>query len=239
MNKSFSFFLSLIFSSFIFSQQQEVSIFENLGFSQDGKYFLFGQYGSSFPSRKPFAELYFVEVDRNIFYPSGIFTKEYNKVLGVGEDGKNALYELLASPSVISLKNKLNISHLEAGRLIYEVYDPEGEAKNFERDVITFQDFNTGERYRASLRKSLEKVAKGVESSFFINIQLLNDKSDVIKNSSIGHPKYNRLNVLNYRIYQVYLSPNEKDLLFVIEKENQKPDGTLFYNYMIEIGKIN
>lgn len=239
MTRFFSFFLFLIFSSFTFSQQQEVTVFENLGFSQDGKYFLFGQYGSSFPSRKPFAELYFVEVDRNIFYPSGIFTKEYDRSLGVGESGKNALYELLASSSVINLRNKLNINHLESGRLIYEVFDPEGEGKSFNRDVITFEDFTNGKRYKASLRKSQEKVSQGIESSFFINVQLLDDKGDVIKNSSIGHPKYNRLNVINYRIYQVYLSPNDKDLLFVIEKENQKPDGTLFYNYMIEIGKMN
>lgn len=239
MSKFFSFFLSLVFSSFIFSQQQEITVFENLGFSQDGKYFLFGQYGSSFPSRKPFAELYFVEVDRNIFYPSGVFLKEYNKTLGVGEDGKQALYELLVSSSVINLRNKLNISHLDSGRLIYEVFDPEGEGKNFERDTINFQDFNTGKKYRAVLRKNVEKTSQGIESSFFINVQLLDTEGNVIKNSSIGHPKYNRLNVTNYRIYQVYLSPNEKDLLFVVERENQKPDGTLFYNYMIEIGKIN
>jgi predicted secreted protein len=231
-----SFFFVCCWVSFI--SATEATFFENLGFSADGRYFLFGQYGSDSVSKKPFAEIYFVNVDRNTYYPGGTFAKSYPKPLEVGEDGKSALFALLAESAVVSLRERLKISHLAVGRLIYQVYDAEGEAKDFSRKDITFEDFGKGEGYRVTLRQSVDPVKNGVESSFFINAQILGEKGEVFKNITVGHPKHNRSNITNYRVAQVYLTPEERDLLFVVERENTRPDGTIFYDYMIEIGKI-
>jgi predicted secreted protein len=50
----------------------DAAVFQNLGFSPEGKYFMFAQYGVSEGSSLPYAEIYTVDVARNRFVPGGI-----------------------------------------------------------------------------------------------------------------------------------------------------------------------
>lgn len=232
-------FFSVFVTLCVFSQEN--FYFENLGFSSDGKYFLFGQYGINVNSKKPVAELYFVNVDKNIYYPGGVFKKTYNQPSEAGEDGKKALYSLLANSEVSLLRQKLKINHLLTGRLIYLVHDEEGQSKDFSHRDLFFQDLEKGDNYRVTLRKNINPDRKGrdLESSFFINAQLLDDMGKVKGHLVSGHPHYNRKGISDYRIIQIYITPSQEgELLFVIERKNQKIDGSIFYDHMIEIGRL-
>ena len=59
------------------------------------------------------------------------------------------------------------------------------------------------------------------------------NKSGKKQNYKIGNPAYTRKGISDYKVKKVILSPDEKGLVFVIEKKVEKTDGVSI-RYMIE-----
>ena len=51
----------------------DVATFVDKGFSEDGKYYVFGQYGRTDKKYQGWAEIYQVEIAKNDFVESGVF----------------------------------------------------------------------------------------------------------------------------------------------------------------------
>ncbi len=51
----------------------DVAQFVDLGFSPDGRYYMFGQYGVTDKTWQGYAEIYTVDMDKNAFVPAGVF----------------------------------------------------------------------------------------------------------------------------------------------------------------------
>ena len=95
----------------------DVASFVDLGFSADGRYYMFGQYGVEANTLKPWAELFVVDVPKNNFVPGGKLSYTHNNSIIQGQDGTGALYTLLANNG--PLFKKYNIDFLRQSRPLY------------------------------------------------------------------------------------------------------------------------
>ena len=227
-----SLLLVLLFSSFVVAANAgDISSFVNLGFSADSRNFMFGIYGVSDKNSLPHAEAYIINVSHNSFQPGGQLSLSGNRPISLGQDGSGALYNILHSiePQIAKYK----IDHLNLGRLVYVLFNGQEPKAN-----LNFHDFNTGVQYALTMNQKTrnsesnkDKVSHR-ESEFSISL-ITTQKDGHEKKFQIGHPGFYRDNVDEYLIRQIILSPDEKSLLFVIEKQN-RANNSLSTSYMVE-----
>lgn len=211
--------------------------FVNLGFSQDGNYFMFGFYGFDTDTVKSYSEIYTVDVERNVFVPKGITKGTYDFVVMPGQSVEGALLTLLEDNSAI--RTKYAIQYLETGRLIYIRFndDPESE-ENIESEenpgmnTLTFQDFITGSTYSLSLNQSLSESTP-VSSAFSIDLTVKSSDS-LEQKYTVGHPQFKRNNVVKYDINRVLVGPGNKSVIIIIAKIYE--NGNI--RYMVETVKL-
>jgi predicted secreted protein len=201
----------------------DIATFQNLGFSEDGKYFLFGQYGVVEESLKLYAELYTVVVRSNRFTPDGVKKEVYSEELEPGQNGIGALFTLFRESSPL----EYDINHMKTGRLLYILVNGDEPKAN-----LSFRDFAAGRAYKIDLLQSASGSGDTVSSSFHINMTLT-EKSGHGKNFTIGLPTFRRAGVKQYKIRQILLSPSSKSLVFIIEKTEQTETGVNI-RYMVE-----
>jgi predicted secreted protein len=202
----------------------DIAVFNNLGFSPDGRYFMFSQHGIEEKTSSSYADLFLVNVATNRFVPGGAKRLEDSRPVGPGNIGQGALYTLLEN--TLPLKKQYKIDHILTGRLLYILLDGE-DAK----PELSFRDFQTGTKYLLRLIQSVAGSGKEVKSSFHLLVTV--ETSASLKNYTVGLPDYRRRKVKRYRIKQVILGPDEKNLVFVMEKEEQDTTGDNI-RYMVE-----
>jgi len=207
----------------------DAAVFQNLGFSPDGRYFMFALYGVKESSSLPYAELYTVDVARNRFVSGGVKKSIGSRPVEPGSDGRGALFNLLADAQ--SLRRKYGVDHTLTGRLIYILLDGADP-----RSELEFRDFQTGKKYRIILNQSSLGSGQGVRSSFHL-VVTVQDKSGAIRSYTAGDPEFWRDGVRRYRIRQVILAPDDRSLIFALEKELEEPSGADI-RYMVEALKL-
>ncbi len=207
----------------------DVADYVNLGFSDDSKYFMFGLYGIDYKSSNPYADIYTIDVNGNKFADKGVCTKVYNIDLQVGQDGSGALYNLLEE-NFNQLK-PFKINHLNKGRIVYLLIN--GDAP---KDILEFRDFQNNGKYHVALTQQRFGNDKKPSASFHIQLTVT-DSSSKTTVYTIGLPDYKRTDVLKYRIKQVMFAPDEKSLVFVVEKEILDGAGPSI-RYMVETVKL-
>ncbi len=208
----------------------DVAVFVNLGFSQDSRNFMFAQYGLESTLAKPFAELYAVYVNKNIFLPGGVQKETFNVDVYPGQDGLGALFTLIEKN--INLVDRYKIDHLAQGRIVYVLIDGQ-EPKSH----IEFRDFRTGNQYSLDLIQRAQTTGPVIGASYHIILDA-KFKDGTSKTYTVGLPGFVREGVTAYRIKQVILAPDEKALVFVVEKEYKADTGKTI-RYMVETQPIN
>jgi predicted secreted protein len=201
----------------------DVAQFINLGFSPDGKYFMFGQYGIAEKGSLPWAGACIVDVPKNAFVPKGNAELTGAQAADPGSSGLGALLKALAG-SAPQIK-RYKIDHLVTGRLLYILMDGAPAA-----DALEFRDFQSGASYRVALSQSLSP--KGESSSFSITVTVT-DKDGKARSFVAGDPTFKRPGVKAYHIKQIILSPDGGALVFVVQKEEQDTHGDNV-RYMVE-----
>jgi predicted secreted protein len=228
MNRKYFLVLILLFCSFLVFAG-DVANYVNLGFSDNSKYFMFGLYGIDYKTTKPYADIYTVDVAGNKFAADGVINKLYSKNIQAGQDGSGALYNLLAENN--DKLKEFNINHLNKGRIVYLLINGDES-----RDNLEFRDFKNNSRYKVSLIQQRFGSEKEPSASFHIALTVT-DKNEKISTYTIGLPDYKRKDVMKYRIKQVMFAPDEKSLVFVIEKELLDGSGPSI-RYMVETVKL-
>ena len=224
MNRKFVLVLILVLCAFTL-HAGDVAEYVNLGFSDNSEYFMFGLYGIEYDTSKPYAEIYTVDVDENKFAANGVFNKVYSYAIQPGQDGSGALFNLLQEK--YDYVKKFDINHLDKGRIVYLLING-AEPKA----VLEFRDFKNNGRYRVELVQKQYGTEKMPAASFYIDLTLT-DKTNTTSTYRIGLPDYKRKDVLKYRIKQVMFAPDEKSLVFVVEKEVLDGSGPSI-RYMVE-----
>ncbi|MDR0444597.1 MAG: DUF2259 domain-containing protein [Treponema sp.] len=209
----------------------DTASFVDLGFSPDGKSYMFGQYGVLSPALKPWAEIFVVDVAGNDFVPNGKFSFTDNVPISAGQDGSGVFYRLVSANSETASRHGINFQN--QGQPLYISLDKNPPDSG---ETIEFRDFVFDKKYRAELVSSVQGKEQNIKSSFFINLESRTGNGQV-KKYTIGNPRTVRAGVASYNIKKVLIDANGDSIIFVIEMKRFSDSG---YNirYMIEAQRL-
>jgi predicted secreted protein len=207
----------------------DIAAFVNLGFSDDGAYFQFAQYGIDAATGGCYAEIYTVDNARNAFTARGALRASDNAPLDIGQDGSGLFYNLMYENA--SSAKAYGINHLRQGRLLYVLLDGE-----IPRQDLSFRDFKTGSEYSIALDQSVFEANGSVSSSFSLGVGV-KDSSGKSRSIRAGSPSVRRDGVGGYLIRRAILSPDERYMIVVVEKSVRGKDSSSL-RYMVEAVKL-
>jgi predicted secreted protein len=224
-----TFFLSLLVFSLLCAANAfagDVANFIDLGFSKDGRIFMFAQYGVTEKSLKPWAEMRIVDIRANDFVPNGRFNYTHTDRIAAGQDGSGALFRIIAqnAPSI----EQYAIPFLYQGVPLY-ISLLNGHVPG---ETIDFRDFEKERTYTARLVPFTEGAGQSLRSSFFIEVTGA-DKAGRVQTYTAGTPSAKRKGVQSYSIKKVLVAPDRSSMIFVIEMRVENGSGPDI-RYMIE-----
>jgi predicted secreted protein len=209
----------------------DAASFVDLGFSPDGKIYMFAQYGVQSGTLRPWADLFVVDVPRNNFVSGGRISYTHDSPVLAGQDGSGALYRIIARNAAVA--EQYGVSFLRQGQPLYIALDndppPSGEN-------IEFRDFESGNSYRANLVPYVEGSGEDLKSSFYINLEKTS-RDGVRGTYTVGTPQIKRPLIAAYRIKKVMIAPHDGSIVFVIEMKRQIAGG-YDIRYMIEAARL-
>jgi len=208
----------------------DVAVFKNLGFSPDSRYFQFAQYGIDANTQNPWVETYTVDVIKNDFTAGGKARSTFPVGVTLGDDGLKALFAHLEKYG--PQRQKWNLDYLQQGRPIYFRVTGESTAQDY--DNLQVLDYKTGRQYGVVLKKVITPKGSTVSSSFFVTLEVKDKAGKVLGTYKVGTPSVVRAGVQNYTVVQMILTPNERSVIFVIEKEEADGQGGLNLRTMVE-----
>jgi predicted secreted protein len=229
MSKRTCFFSLIVFSLLCAADifAGDVASFVDLGFSEDGKIFMFAQYGVSEDSLKPWADMRIIDIRANDFIPNGRFNYTHTDRIAAGQDGSGALFRLIARNAQVI--ERYAIPFLHQGIPLYisllNGHTPGG-------DSIDFRDFEGEVTYTAKIVPYIEGYGETLRSSFFIELRRT-DKEGVPRTFTVGTPSVKRSGVESYSIKKALVAPNRSSIIFVIEMRVQNGNGPDI-RYMVE-----
>jgi predicted secreted protein len=207
--------------------------FVDLGFSPDGKIYMFAQYGVEAATLRPWADIAVVDVPKNNFVDGGKVSYTHTSPVENGQDGSGALYRLISQNG--SLANRYGINFLLQGHPLYLALDASGRTGEG-GEVIEFRDFQAGSSYKATLIPTLEGSGGSLKSSFFISVEKTG-RDGSKRTYTVGSPHFKRPLINSYRIKRVITAPVDDSLIFVIEMKKSGENG-FDIRYMTEALKL-
>lgn len=209
----------------------DIAAFQNLGFSADSRYFMFGQYGVAEKGGTPYADIYVVDIPRNAFVPGATRTLRATTIADPASSGIGALFALFRESVAVAQKHL--IDHTVTGRPLYILVDGADP-----KETIEFRDFPTASSYKVGLYQSSTGSGEAIASSF--HIVLTRTKAETSASYTLGLPNYARKGVKRYSIRQIILAPDEKSLVVVVEKqESNGTPGGYSARYMVETVRLD
>ena len=199
--------------------------FVDLGFSPDGRTYIFAQYGVQSETLRPWADLFVVDVARNNFVPGGRINFVDSRPIRAGQDGSSALYHVITRNA--SLAQRHNVDFSLQGKPLFIVLD-----NTVRNNTVEFRDFENEVFYRATLVSNVQGQGAGLRSSFLINIERI-ARDGSRKNYTVGTPQLWRPLIESYRIRKVLISPDEGSMILVIEMKRLEGEEYSI-RYMVE-----
>lgn len=226
--------LSFAFAIFVFAG--DAAVFSGKGFSEDGNYYIFGQYGKVDKTFQNYAELYAVDIKKNDYVSGGVFKTLPSKETA-NETAEETFNKLLNKTSYFT--KKYNATPASADRILYI---REEESKN-PTDEIVFKDFtksigNERAVYRVHLIPTYKGSGENTKSSFFIMLEKEDGNGKIVASQKIGTPSLFRSGVVGYKIERIECDKSGRNLVFIIEKKVQDKTG-INIRYMIEAASLN
>lgn len=224
-----------IFAAFASFAGDSAVLVDN-GFSADGNYYIFGQYGKIDKKFQGWAEIYTVDVLKNDYVDNEVYRVKPSAVT-FDKTGKE-VYESLAGKNYLSIK-KYNCVQNSPEQILYI----REEEKKAGTDEIEFKDFISSVSddqayYKVVLVPTVSGEGINVKSSFYIDIEKLDSKGAVLASQKIGNPGITRKGVKNYKIERIVCDKTGKKLVFIVEKTMEDKTG-INIRYMIETARLN
>ncbi|MBR4372763.1 MAG: DUF2259 domain-containing protein [Treponema sp.] len=220
------FFICASFSAFCGDE----AAFVDIGFSDDGKTYVFGEYGMTDIDFQGYAEIYTVDVEQNNFVKGGIFRVQPAPST-YAKPGRD-VYDGLFKKARWWLR-KYNCSPVDSEHVIYNADglvsgDSEIVFKDLEGSTVEREIF-----YHIKLIKTIDDEKKPVRSSFFITLEKADGNGHTLSRNIIGSPDVKRQNVVDYKIEKIFLDKSNRSLVFVVAKTLQDKSGNSV-RYMVE-----
>jgi predicted secreted protein len=204
------------------------AVYVDLGFSPDGKTYMFGQYGVISPSLQPWAEIFVVNMETNNFVPNGRLSQTQNTAIRAGQDGSGIFYQLLNSNSALSSRYGINFQN--QGQ---PLYISRNETPSERGETIPFRDFVSGKSYNARLIPTITGSGQNIRSSFYIDLEIRN-QNGLTSKVSVGNPQIVRQKIASYNIKKVLIDAAGNSIVFVIEMKRIAENG-FDIRYMVEV----
>lgn len=239
-------FLILLFSLMpcslaLLSAAGDVANFVSLGFSLDGRYYTFGQYGYSLSSGEAYGTIVTVDVVANEFTQGSMLNAKEKYPLMPGDSGDGIFYELIERYAPI--RKRLGIDYTNRGRLLYlssaltEDARQSGLSYTSVLDSsITFRDFQTNTQYSVTMKQTINNPRANVSSTLTLDLIVQNGQG-VLQRYTVGHPKFVRKGVMGYELERIILMPGGKGLVFVIARQYYV-QSKVDVRYMVETIKF-
>jgi predicted secreted protein len=208
----------------------DTASFVDLGFSPDGRIYMFGQYGVQEKTLRPWADLFVVDVPRNNFVSGGRVSYTHDSAVTPGQDGSGALYRLISRNTALAEKHGLD--YCRQGQPLYIALDNNDTARG---ESIEFRDFESGYFYKARMVPLVEESGNNIQSSFYISLE--RSSSNGSRTYTVGTPQVKRPGIASYRIKKVMIAPHDGSLIFVIEMKKQAVGG-YDIRYMVEAVRL-
>jgi predicted secreted protein len=209
----------------------DTASFVDLGFSPDGRIYMFAQYGVQSKTLRPWADLFVVDVPRNNFVPNGRISYVHDSPVLAGQDGSGALYRIISRNA--GMADQHGVTFLRQGQPLYIALDNDPP---FSGESIEFRDFESGNSFRANLSALVEGSGENLKSSFYINLENTS-RNGTKKTYVVGTPQLKRPLIASYRIKKVMIAPRDGSIIFVIEMKRQA-DGGYDIRYMVEAARL-
>lgn len=230
MKKILMFAASAVFAS-LASFAGDSASFVDIGFSEDGQRYLFGQYGKLDKSYEPWAEIFTVDVASNDFVKGENFRLKAGDVSSE-ESGKNAFESLKA-------KSEWKLSKYKAKPAGSEtlLYLREDEVKEPTEEIV-FKDFEGSSDgnevfYHVTLVPEYQGSGKNSRSKFYIDVVKKDSQGAVISSFKAGTPDFMRKGITSYQIEKIFTDKSGKSLVFIVKKTLEDSTGTSI-RYMVE-----
>ena len=207
------------------------AVFVDLGFSPDGRTYMFGQHGVLSPALYPWADLYVVDVEKNVFVPNGKVTLTQSAPINAGQDGSGVFRQLLSRNTSLASRYGINLNN--QGLPLYISRD-ENPASLGEK--IEFRDFLTGKSYKAQLVPAITGSGKNISSKFHINLEVFSPNGQG-KTYTVGTPNFVRQRIMQYNIKRVLIDEKGSSIIFVIEMKRVADNGHDI-RYMVEAVRL-
>jgi predicted secreted protein len=207
------------------------AIFVDLGFSQNGRIYMFGQYGVQSQSLKPWAELFIVDVQKNDFVPNGRISYTHDTPIRAGQDGSGVFFRLISRNSALTDRHGINFQN--QGQPLYISLENNPPERG---ETIDFRDFTAGKTYQANLVFSMEGSGQSIRSSFYINLES-RENNGQIRNYTIGNPQIKRPQISSYNIKKVIIDSAGGSIIFIIEMKRLHENGHDI-RYMVEVLRL-
>lgn len=213
----------------------DVASFVDKGFSADGKYYVFGQYGRTDKKYQGWAEIYQVDIAKNDYVDSGVF--KINPTAVTADKAGIDVYDALEGKNFYYIKD-LNCKKSNPDQVLYILDDVNKSGT----DEIVFKDFNnsdieTPDSYYIQLVPTINGSGKNVKSSFYIWVEKKDYQGNTISKTKVGSPDIVRKGISNYKIERIMCDPSGKNFIFVIEKILED-DAGISIRYMVEAAEI-
>lgn len=213
----------------------DVATFVDKGFTEDGRYYFFGQYGKIDEKYQAYAEIYQVDIASNDFVDSGVFKTKPSSVT----NGKKGIevYESLEMNNFSYLKN-FSLEKANLDQTLYILDD----VKKSGTDEIVFKDFagsqvENPDTYHIQLVPTINGYGKNVRSSFYIDVEKRDANGNRISYKKVGSPNIVRKGVSNYKIERIFCDKTGRNFIFVVEKIIEDDLG-ISVRYMVEAAKF-
>ena len=231
LKKTISIFSLLLFTCVSALWAGDSAVFADLGFSHDGRTYMFGQHGVLSPSLRPWAEIFIVDVASNRFVDNGRASFTQNTPIRAGQDGSGILHRLVSNNT--SLINRYNIVFSNQG---LPLYISRNEAPPRNGEVIEFRDFLSGKSYRAQLVPSISGSGMNVSSRFHINLEARQPNGQT-RTYTVGTPNFSRERISQYNFKRVVIDSTGNSIIFVIEMRRVVENGHDI-RYMVEAVRL-
>lgn len=216
MHRLFLFLILMSLSAFA----GDPATFVSLGWSPDGTYYAFAQYGEQDGSGFPYADMFIVDVAKNNFVSGGVIKQLWKEV----DSNARGIHVLLQSH--VDADSLFNAYEIQASRQAQSVV-PRIEG---EREKVSWND--------GKMSITMQQTARGNPAMFeseaaFQLVLKQSDKDSLI----IGNIDRYRQYVMRYDIDRVLLADNQKSLVVLIRMTKigfEGPD----VRYMVETARL-
>lgn len=227
MKRCFSILVMVLVSFALFAG--DVAEFKDLGFSQDGSVYVFGQYGMTDKSYEGYAEIYAVDVKNNAYVENGVFRAKPSAETS-GVRGKEVFEKLYKKADYFFSKYKMKPTSID--NVLYLRGSKANESniriKDFENSTVDNPIF-----YNIKLVPYYEGKGEKGSGSFYITVQKEDSNGKVLSKKTVGNPDRKRKGVVEYSIEKILTTTGGKNLVIVVEKKVEDKSG-ISIRYMVE-----